>query len=626
VYSSNDLHHSYTTGYSIGRLRRLTDTIDIRIQGRHGSISDLEWLNVPSFAVITGVNGTGKSQLLEVVARSYGALHYPHAHDPRARRQFDAHATIDGLSLEPGEVFHAYAEWFPSVQGESSEEVVKSYIDSLHNQLTRANHGGFEAGLPWLLEQLGITTDSAKELSKRELFELLTPGLLYGLMARVASASNPGSSQVGWALLFLAYRLFERDALGLRISREEVERRYGEPPWVLLNEILETSGLPFRAVYPDELRPTALVDDDTFALRLRDVERDVEAPFDGLSSGERVIMSTVLWQYDAQQIGKHHRFLLLDEPDSHLHPSLTRRFLDVIRKVFVEERGVRVIMTTHSPSTVALAPEESLFEMRRQDPRIQPVGSKARAVATLTDGFVAVQEATQTVLLEGKDDPPFYERVWELLTERSSVSDPGPLEPFPSVAFVYGKGKETVEELIPQMRDRGLQSFHGIIDKDISNAPSNGVHVIKRNGMENYLYDPLNIWVLLRSQGQAPTVTGVDLPRGREARVRDLSEHDLQRIVDVVLAKVAARLTNLSTPETATEDIFFVNGKRLRYPRWFLDRDDKEIKEEFSKAYGHRWLRPDNPESLLRSYATLNMVPKDLLNLFRAIQASGHPK
>jgi hypothetical protein len=267
VYSSNDLHHSYTTGDSIGRLRRLTDTIDIRIQGRHGSISDLEWLNA--------------------VARSYGALHYPHAHDPRVRRQFDAHATIDGLSLEPGEVFHAYAEWFPSVQGESSEEVVKSYIDSLHNQLTRANHGGFEAGLPWLLEQLGITTDSAKELSKRELFELLTPGLLYGLMARVASASNPGSSQVGWALLFLAFRLFERDALGLRISREEVERRYGEPPWVLLNEILETSGLPFRAVYPDELRPTALVDDDTFALRLRDVERDVEVPFDGLSSGER---------------------------------------------------------------------------------------------------------------------------------------------------------------------------------------------------------------------------------------------------------------------------------------------------------------------------------------------------
>ncbi len=107
--------------------------------------------------------------------------------------------------------------------------------------------------------------------------------------------------------------------------------------------------------------------------------------------------------------------------------------------------------------------------------------------------------------------------------------------------------------------------------------------------------------------------------------MRDLSEHDLQRIVDIVLARVETRLTNLTAQEATTEDVVFVNGKRLRYPRWFLYRDDKEIKEEFSQAYGHRWLKPDNTESLLRSYATLNMVPKDLLDLFRAIQTSGNP-
>ena len=139
-------------------------------------------------------------------------------------------------------------------------------------------------------------------------------------------------------------------------------------------------------------------------------------------------------------------------------------------------------------------------------------------------------------------------------------------------------------------------------------------------------YDPLNVWVLLRSQVQAPAVNGVDVPRGRDARVRNLPEHDLQRIVDVVLARVEARLPNLSAQETTLEEVVFVNGKRLRYPRWFLYRDDKEIKEEFSQAYGHRWIKPDNTESLLRSYATLNMVPRDLLDLFRAIQTSGNPE
>jgi hypothetical protein len=130
-----------------------------------------------------------------------------------------------------------------------------------------------------------------------------------------------------------------------------------------------------------------------------------------------------------------------------------------------------VVITTHSPSTVALAPEESLFEMRRAPPRIEPVPSKARAVAVLTDGFVSVQEATQMVFLEGKDDLPFYERVRDLLTQH-----PGPLEPFPSLAFVHGRGKETVETLVPQMRERGLENFHAIIDMDSGNTPSEGLH------------------------------------------------------------------------------------------------------------------------------------------------------
>jgi hypothetical protein len=296
----------------------------------------------------------------------------------------------------------------------------------------------------------------------------------------------------------------------------------------------------------------------------------------------------------------------------------------VVRKVFVEERGVRVIMTTHSPSTVALAPEESLFEMRRTPPRIGPASSKARAVAVLTGGFVAVQEATQTVFLEGKEDLPFYTRVWDLLTERSSISEYGPLEPFPSLAFVHGQGKKTVEMLVPQMRDHGLQSFHGIIDKDLSNMPLDGVYVINRNGMENYLFDPINIWVLLLlySRNQALPVPGVNVPHGREAYVRCLPDDQLQQIADAVLNKGEALLTNLLSDEKNTEEVVFVNGKRLRYPHWFLYRDDKEIEETFRKAFGQHLIRTD---WLLRSYVTLNMVPQDLLDLFKTVQASGSP-
>jgi hypothetical protein len=276
----------------------MNDTIDIRIEGQYGSISDLEWLDVPPFAVVTGVNGTGKSQLLEVIARTYGAWHPRFTQDNTAL-QGDARAVTDGVHFERSEVFHAYDEWVQPVQGAATDEFIKTVIESLYMQLTRDDHSGYQAGIPWLLEQLGITADDARELSKQELYEKLTPGLLYGLMSRVTLASDPRSSHIGWALLFFAYSLFERDALGLGLSQEEIERRYGEPPWVLLNEILETSGLPFRAVFPTGIRPTSLAYDNTFALRLQDVERGMEVPFEGLSSGEKVIMSTVLWRYGA---------------------------------------------------------------------------------------------------------------------------------------------------------------------------------------------------------------------------------------------------------------------------------------------------------------------------------------
>lgn len=602
----------------------MTDTIDIRIEGRYKSISDLEWLNVPPFAVITGVNGSGKSQLLEVIARHTVQHQTPSRY---VKTPYDSvRSFVDGASYERGEVFHSYNNWVIPAQGEASERQIREAIENLHRQLTDNNFSAFQEGMPWFLEQLDITAEEARELSKQELYERLTPGLLYGLFARSGESTHGSPLYAGWAFLFFAYRLFVRDALGSRIPEEEIRRRFGDPPWILLNEILEISGLPFRVDYPeDEIRPSTLVYDTTFDLRLRDVELGVEVPYDGLSSGEKVIISTVLWQYEAQLIGRHPQFLLLDEPDAHLHPSLTCRFLDVIQKVFVEERGVRVSMTTHSPSTVALTPDKNLFEMRKTNPRIQPAVSKARAVAILTDGFVAVQKATQIVLLEGKDDPPFYEQVWELLTERSNISDPGPLEPFPGVAFVHGKGKETIEELVPQIRARGMNGFHGIIDRDTCNVPSDGVHVIERNAIENYLYDPLNVWVLLHSQGQAPTVSEVHVPRGRGARVRDLAEDQLQKIADVVFAKVETRFTDLAAQETNREDVVFVNGKRLRYPRWFLYRDDKEIRDEFSRAYGHHLLRPNSIGSLLGSYATLNMVPKDLLDLLRAIQTSGNP-
>jgi AAA15 family ATPase/GTPase len=48
----------------------------------------------------------------------------------------------------------------------------------------------------------------------------------------------------------------------------------------------------------------------------------------------------------------------VDEFDAHLNPSIAEKFIEVIQTYFVN-KGVQVIMTTHSPSTVAFAKEHN---------------------------------------------------------------------------------------------------------------------------------------------------------------------------------------------------------------------------------------------------------------------------
>ena len=107
------------------------------------------------------------------------------------------------------------------------------------------------------------------------------------------------------------------------------------------------------------------------------------------------------------------------------------------------------------------------------------------------------------------------------------------------------------------------------------------------------------------------------MPRGRSGYVRELPDIQLQKIADIVLNRVERTIPDLASNETVRQAIPFVNGKRLQYPQWFLRCDDKKIKEQFQKEFGYHLLT--NPK-LLQSYATLNMVPTELLLLFKTIQ------
>jgi ABC-type methionine transport system ATPase subunit len=86
---------------------------------------------------------------------------------------------------------------------------------------------------------------------------------------------------------------------------------------------------------------------------------------------------------DRRQLTSYPKVLLFDEIDAPLHPSMSRRLLQVITDVLVRQHGINVILATHSISTVALASEGSVFPIRTGQPGVHPL-TKAAALSILT--------------------------------------------------------------------------------------------------------------------------------------------------------------------------------------------------------------------------------------------------
>ncbi len=391
------------------------------------------------------------------------------------------------------------------------------------SRLNRSLRAGFA-------KDLQQSDTEIRQLTPTQFARRLTPNILW----KYAQESSPSLS-----LLFLSYRYFERESRADDEPTESFRKRVGDPPWILLRTVLEAAGLPFIINEPSELPLLSqITSNQTFQFELRDSEGRL-VPLNRLSSGERVLMSTANWRYSAEVAGRAFKLLLLDEPDAHLHPALVRKFLNIVEKVFVGTLGVRVLMTTHSPSTVALADPASIFEMRKGLPGLIKA-NRASAIANLTDGFVAVQDATRTVMVEGKADPEFYETVWSMLTEIPRLNENALLEKYPNLDFVHGQGRQTVQDLVPQMRLAGFDNVVGLIDKDKGNQAPAGVFVLGRRAIENYLFDPVVVWFALHERRAAPHIP--ELGTDRLNSSRELNSNALQLIIDCIAVRVMINL------------------------------------------------------------------------------------
>ena len=195
--------------------------------------------------------------------------------------------------------------------------------------------------------------------------------------------------------------------------------------------------------------------------------------------------------------------------------------------------------------------------------------------------------------------------------DRSIESIPPMLSGYPNLNFVHGKGVDTVNEIVLQLRERNLVSFHGIIDRDRGNQPPDGVHVISRYCLENYLYDPLCVYALLRRSKKESLAEGLGSTEVWELRY--LSDENLQTIVDSIFSQIEGKYSFYPAVQGGWEEVTFVNGKKLKYPHWFLHKPKKDLKLCLQDVFGQPQLKNDKA---IKSYRELNMIPSELLRIY----------
>jgi ABC-type multidrug transport system ATPase subunit len=131
-------------------------------------------------------------------------------------------------------------------------------------------------------------------------------------------------------------------------------------PWKKLNSLFEKLGFDYRfkEEYLLELAEGGKKKMSGKAELISTVDGKIySGDFNFLSSGEKALVQLICASLTTKCDIK---LLLLDEYDAVLNPSLIQIFYDVLKKYFIE-KGIRVIIVTHSISTVAMAPKNATF-------------------------------------------------------------------------------------------------------------------------------------------------------------------------------------------------------------------------------------------------------------------------
>ena len=335
--------------------------------------------------VLSGINGSGKSQLLKILSKS--------TNESISRTITQSGGDGEGVSLEEvlllsfrdninlGDDFGHYSVTYKESFATNAWDYYRNNIKFGSNAYTNGQRKEkFVSGT--LIENNGIRNPSWRSINK--LVQLIKNNYSNEKVFHLSQAEiesilpldfiwrneNDIIAQVG-NLFYIACceRVNEQIECSKSTKIFDNDEWLKTAPWTILNQLFAELGFKYRFKEDYQFKTPNIEENP----KLRD-DADIRNIGD-LSDGEKAILKLALFSLD-EEISKDIKLVLFDEYDAPLNPSLTEAFYRVIEQFYID-KGIQVIIATHSPATISLAPEHAqfyeLFAQENASPKIVQV-------------------------------------------------------------------------------------------------------------------------------------------------------------------------------------------------------------------------------------------------------------
>jgi predicted ATPase len=147
-----------------------------------------------------------------------------------------------------------------------------------------------------------------------------------------------------------------------------------------------------------------------------DINKDLGDLFKNLSSGHKIVLLTIVRLVDTVE---ERSLVLLDEPETHLHPPLLSAFMKALSNLLRQRNAVAVI-ATHSPVVLQEVPKSCVWKFSRSGSyskaerlSLESYGENLGALTREVFGFEVTDSGFHKLVSDVVNDSYSYEEVYE---------------------------------------------------------------------------------------------------------------------------------------------------------------------------------------------------------------------